>query len=84
MSNGLGEGASAARAIAQGVNDFRKAGYGGPCPPRGDPPHHYRFRLLALSQDQLELPARPTCRRIERVAGESLLEEASIIGLYSR
>lgn len=31
----------------QGVNDFRKVGFGGPCPPQG-PAHRYYFRLYAL------------------------------------
>jgi Raf kinase inhibitor-like YbhB/YbcL family protein len=32
----------------QGLNDFRKVGYGGPCPPSGT--HHYRFTLSALAE----------------------------------
>jgi Raf kinase inhibitor-like YbhB/YbcL family protein len=44
---------AAAHAVKQGfqqaLNDFGKPGYGGPYPPRSDGPHHYRFRLLALS-----------------------------------
>lgn len=31
----------------QGLNDFRRVGYGGPCPPSGT--HHYRFTLYALA-----------------------------------
>ena len=31
----------------QGVNDFRKLGYNGPCPPPGSA-HRYYFRLYAL------------------------------------
>jgi Raf kinase inhibitor-like YbhB/YbcL family protein len=33
----------------QGRNDFGNMGYGGPCPPHGDQPHRYFFRLYALS-----------------------------------
>jgi Raf kinase inhibitor-like YbhB/YbcL family protein len=33
----------------EGRNDFGKTGYGGPCPPRGDGPHHYAFTVTALS-----------------------------------
>jgi len=32
---------------AEGVNDFGRRGYGGPCPPRGAA-HHYHFVVLAL------------------------------------
>src|SRR4030095_341433 len=30
----------------QGTNDFKKIGYGGPCPPSGT--HHYYFKIYAL------------------------------------
>ncbi len=32
----------------QGVNDFGKVGYGGPCPPRGHGVHHYHFRSVCI------------------------------------
>jgi len=32
----------------QGVNGFGSKGYRGPCPPRGDPPHHYVITITAL------------------------------------
>ena len=35
--------------VRQGLNDFHQPGYDGPCPPPGDKPHHYHFRLLALA-----------------------------------
>jgi Raf kinase inhibitor-like YbhB/YbcL family protein len=31
----------------QGNTDFGAPGYGGPCPPAGDKPHHYHFTLRA-------------------------------------
>lgn len=40
----LGTGTTPAR------NDFGTAGWGGPCPPAGDGPHTYRFRMWALSE----------------------------------
>jgi Raf kinase inhibitor-like YbhB/YbcL family protein len=39
--------------LKEAINDFGRSGYGGPCPPRGDGPHHYGFRLLALSTDRV-------------------------------
>lgn len=49
----------------QAVNDFRNAGYGGPCPPHGHGPHHYHFRLLALSTDRLRAQPNASCRDVE-------------------
>lgn len=34
----------------QGINDFGKVGYGGPCPPPG-PPHKYVIIVLALNRE---------------------------------
>jgi Raf kinase inhibitor-like YbhB/YbcL family protein len=41
------EGAAPAGA-REGVNGFAKVGYGGPCPPKDDPAHHYVFTLYGL------------------------------------
>ena len=32
----------------EGTNGFEKVGYGGPCPPPGDGPHHYVFTVYSL------------------------------------
>jgi len=83
----LTEGVSkvrAAQGFKQAINDFQKLGYGGPCPPHRHGPHHYRFRLLALSVDQLPLGARPSCKEVEREAREHIMSEATLVGLYER
>ncbi len=38
-------------------NDFSTYGYGGPCPPAGDKPHHYVFTLFAVDQAKLPIDA---------------------------
>jgi phosphatidylethanolamine-binding protein (PEBP) family uncharacterized protein len=43
----LNAGSAPPGAVA-GRNTFGRIGYGGPCPPPGDKPHHYVFVLLAL------------------------------------
>jgi Raf kinase inhibitor-like YbhB/YbcL family protein len=68
----------------QAINDFRRSGYGGQCPPHGHGPHHYSFRLLALSTDHLPLRKDPSCRDVEREARKHLIAEATLTGLYGR
>ena len=68
----------------QAINDFKRPGYGGPCPPRGHRPHHYRFRLFALSTERLAVRDKPHCRDIEREARQHVLAEAVLDGTYGR
>jgi Raf kinase inhibitor-like YbhB/YbcL family protein len=68
----------------QAINDFRKPGYGGPCPPRRHGVHHYRFHLLALSLDRLPLGTKPSCKEVEREARKHVISEATLLGLYER
>ena len=58
----------ASRAI-QGRNDFRRIGYGGPCPPPGKP-HRYYFKLYALDTE-LTLKAEATKPELERAHEKS-------------
>lgn len=37
-------------------NDYGQASWGGPCPPSGDPPHHYVFTVYALDVPALGVP----------------------------
>ena len=70
--------------LRQAVNDFRKVGYGGPCPPHGHGPHHYHFRLLALSTDHLRAKSNASCPDIEREARKYAIAEAILVGWYER
>ncbi len=65
----------------QGMNDFRKLDYGGPCPPSGT--HRYFFRLYALNS---ELALEEGIRKadLERAMEEHILAQTELIGLYSR
>lgn len=66
----------------QGINDFNRIGYGGPCPPPGSP-HRYYFRLYALSA-HLNLPRRATRARVDGAMRGHVLAEAEIFGRYRR
>ena len=84
---GLAEGAShhsGAARFKQAVNDFHRAGYGGPCPPHGHGRHRYHFRLLALSVDHLSLGAKPSCREVEGEARKHVIAETTLVGIYQR
>jgi hypothetical protein len=84
---GLPEGAglaSASHGFKQAINDFGRADYGGPCPPRGHGTHHYRFHLLAISRRELDLGKNPTFADVEKEARKRLLAEATLVGLYRR
>jgi len=86
-ATGLAEGIAVAERVGpyrQGMNDFRRTGYGGPCPPRGHGPHRYNFRLLALDVDRLELPAKPGFEAIVATARRHALAEAVLTGTYAR
>jgi Raf kinase inhibitor-like YbhB/YbcL family protein len=69
-------------AASQGVNDFRKTGYGGPCPPPG-PPHRYVFTLYALDAT-LDLPPAATKAVLLQAMEGHILEEAATTGTYGR
>ncbi len=66
------------------INDFGRPGYAGPCPPKGDGSHHYRFSLLALSVERLGVHADPNCRDVEREARKYAFAETTLVGLFDR
>jgi len=66
----------------QGRNDFRKIGYGGPCPPPGKP-HRYFFKLYALDK-MLNLKAESSKQEVELAIGGHILGKAELMGTYRR
>jgi Raf kinase inhibitor-like YbhB/YbcL family protein len=65
----------------EGLNDWHRAGYGGPCPPVGR--HRYFFKLYALDR---WLPAlqRPTKAQVEQAMKGHVLAQAELIGTYQK
>jgi Raf kinase inhibitor-like YbhB/YbcL family protein len=55
LAKGAGDPKSdaAPKGAVQSRTDFGVPGYGGPCPPKGDPPHHYIFTIFAVDTDKL-------------------------------
>jgi len=69
---------------AQAANDFGKPGYGGPCPPKGHGPHHYRFKLYALGVDRLAVRRSPSIAEVENEVQKYQLARAELTGVYER
>lgn len=82
----LGENASKSGALPdgakQGVNDFKKSGYGGPCPPPGKP-HRYFFKLYALDA-VLNLPAGATKSDLLKAMNGHVLAGGQLMGIFGR
>lgn len=84
-SKGLPEGVAIQEKIAgggaQGINDFRRIGYGGPCPPGGT--HRYFFKLYALDA-KLDLSGKVTKAQLLKAMEGHVLAEGQLMGKYSR
>jgi hypothetical protein len=67
----------------EGTNDFGDAGYRGPCPPEGDDPHHYRFRVLALDSS-LDLPEGAALSELSAAIGDHVMGQGQLQAIYAR
>jgi Raf kinase inhibitor-like YbhB/YbcL family protein len=65
----------------EGVNDFHRTGYGGPCPPIGR--HRYFHKLYALDTVLPDLH-QPTRAELEDALKGHVLAEAQLVGTYEK
>lgn len=65
----------------QGMNDFSKHRYNGPCPPNGE--HRYFFKVYALD-DSLNIPVSSDKGDLERAMAPHILAYGELIGRYHR
>jgi Raf kinase inhibitor-like YbhB/YbcL family protein len=65
----------------QGLNDFRKIGYGGPCPPGGT--HRYYFKLYALDTT-LDLSSGATKKQVLKAMENHIIGQTQLMGKYRR
>jgi len=72
---------SVPRGAQQGMNDFRKHPYSGPCPPSGT--HRYVFKIYALDTI-LTISPDATKTDLEKAMKGHIIEQGHIIGLYKR
>lgn len=65
----------------QGINDFDRKDYGGPCPPSGT--HRYFFKIYALDK-QLALGGMVDKKALEKAMQGHIVDKAELIGLYKK
>jgi Raf kinase inhibitor-like YbhB/YbcL family protein len=82
LPEGAGKRAPLPSGAQQGINDFKKTVYGGPCPPPGKP-HRYFFKLYALDS-KLSLKASPTKAEVEKAMQGHILGQGELVGRYRR
>jgi hypothetical protein len=83
-AKGLPEAArtnSLPRGTREGLNDWKRTGYGGPCPPIGR--HRYFFKLYALDTELGDL-GEPTKAQLKKAMAGHILGEVQMVGTYQK
>jgi hypothetical protein len=82
LAEGVPKSPELANGAQQGVNDFKRIGYGGPAPPPGKP-HRYFFRLYALDTPPGLKPGLTKKDLLKAMDGH-VLAEGQLVGTYQR
>ena len=83
-AGGLAEGTASATlppGTEQGLNDWKRGTYGGPCPPIGR--HRYFHKLYAVDT-VLTFKSKPTKAEIETALEGHVIEQTELIGTYEK
>ena len=80
-ATGIPKGGKSPAGARDGTNDWKRVGYGGPCPPIGR--HRYFFKLYALDAVLGDLKS-PTKAKLLGALSGHVLEEAVLMGTYQR
>jgi Raf kinase inhibitor-like YbhB/YbcL family protein len=81
-AHGLAQGRVPAGAV-QTDNSFGRRGWGGPCPPKGDAPHHYVFALYA-TRAPLGLGEGASPDDVRAALAKAAIARGVLTGLYAR
>ena len=85
IKQGAGSGqAEVPAGTIQSISDFDTTGYGGPCPPAGDKPHRYIFKVYALKVAKLDLSPDTLPAQVGFNIHANKLGEASFEMTYGR
>lgn len=82
LAEGVAKSPELANGAKQGVNDYKRIGYGGPCPPPGKP-HRYFFKLYALDAKPDLKPGLMKKDLLKAMDGH-VLAEGQLMGTYQR
>jgi Raf kinase inhibitor-like YbhB/YbcL family protein len=80
LAEGVAPGALPAGTV-EGLNDWKRTGYGGPCPPIGR--HRYFHKLYALDRELTGL-GHPTKAQVEAAMKGHVLAKAELVGTYEK
>lgn len=69
--------------VMQGMNDFGRIGYDGPCPPKGHGVHHYHFKVYILDR-KLNLNPGASREELEKAMKGHVIQCGELVGLYER
>ena len=81
LTRGRDKPATLPTGTREGLNDWKRTGYGGPCPPIGR--HRYFHKLYALDTVLPDLK-RPTKAQLEKAMQGHVLEKFELIGTYQK
>jgi Raf kinase inhibitor-like YbhB/YbcL family protein len=82
LAEGLAKIESLSDGTRQGKNDFKRIGYGGPCPPPGKA-HRYFFKLYALGA-KLDVKPGASRKELEGAMKGHVLAQVELVGKYGR
>ncbi|WP_407861289.1 kinase inhibitor [Escherichia coli] len=84
MDAGNKDGSKLPEGAVQGLNDFGYTGFGGACPPAGDKPHHYHFKVWALKVDKLPIDSNSSGALVGFMLNANKLATAEIVPVYGQ
>ena len=86
LAKGAGDPKSdaAPKGAVQSRTDYGSMGYGGPCPPKGDKPHHYHFMLFAVDVDKLDADENASAAVVGFNLHYHTIAKTELLGLYGR
>ncbi|MDA8112494.1 MAG: YbhB/YbcL family Raf kinase inhibitor-like protein [Nitrospiraceae bacterium] len=81
---GTKEGRRLPAGAVQAVTDFGAPGYGGPCPPKGDRPHHYIITVYALKTPKLGVSPGASPAQVGYFLHFKTIGKGRLVGRYGR